>query len=71
MGCVCALMPYCIESDPKWLWHNSAPEKDVIKSVTHATGGLVEIVTEYFHYGIEPVTFWLLVGMPSLSHHWA
>ena len=31
------------------LWHNSAHEKDVIQSVTRATGGLVEIVTEYFH----------------------
>ena len=49
MGSVCALMPYCIESAPKCLWHNSAPEKDVvIQSVTRATGGLVEIVTEYF-----------------------
>ena len=49
MGSVCALMPYCIESAPKCLWHNSAPEKDVIQSVTRAAGGLVEIVTEYFH----------------------
>ena len=37
MGSVCALMPYCIESTPKCLLHNSAPEKDVFQSVTRAT----------------------------------